>query len=206
MKKLLNRFKTKPTIFLIGGVSTILYSIPAIFYFIPRTGGESMYALLYFYLIGIACIALIVDVGLTAIVNFKIVSFVECAIIGGIYLTIAYNNKTATIDITAIKKPYIVIVDDQNGVGLNRFQRSGLFNKEYKIKDTDIIRIDKSSLKHYELVFTEPKSWEESGADFNFRKPRYRFDCDFMLSRDLSEKYSEKQIDSLFNTIWTNNR
>ena len=125
-----------------------------------------MYALLYFYFIGIACVALTIDAWLIAIVNFKIVSIIECVIIVGAFLTIKYINKTATIDITAIKKPYIVIVDDPNGVRLDRFQRSGLFNREYKITDTDVIRIDKSSLQRYELVFREPRSWGRKWVGF----------------------------------------
>lgn len=197
MKRLFIRFKTKPTVFLIGGAAVILYSISAIFYYISKNGGESMYALLYIFLIAFAFIAMIVDVGLTNAINFKIVSILECLIIGAIYLIVEYNTKTATIDITSIKKPYMIIVDDPNGIGLDKFQSSGLFDKTYVTTDTDIVRINKTSLNRYELKFKDPKSWEQSELYFLFYKPEYVFDCDFITSANLDIKFSEKQIDSL---------
>jgi hypothetical protein len=199
MKSMFLRFKKKPTLFLIGGTGAILYSIPAIFYYIPRNGGESMYALLYFYLIAASLVVLVVDWGFTRLINFKVVSVVEAFLVLGIYLMINYNEKTATLDITAIKRPYLIIVDDPAGVDKSQFHSSGMFNKIYNVRDTDVVRINQASLNSYELNFKDPVSWNAGHTQIYFYKPEVVFDIAVILQSDstIYIKYSNAVIDSL---------
>ena len=78
IKGFINRFKTKPTPFLILGTITFVVGIPFLFYYTGLDGGASLGAILPMGAMFIATIALWIDYGL---VNYSKIKLVWVAII-----------------------------------------------------------------------------------------------------------------------------
>jgi hypothetical protein len=192
---MLKRFK-KPTVFLVGGTITILYSIPTIMYYLPRDGGESMYALGYFYFILLALLAFVIDVGLAARTTYKITLITEVSIIIIAYLAVSYQEKQVSIDISAIKKPFIIVIDDPKGINVNQFGWTGVFDRTLKVADTPFIQVNLSPFKDQIIYFDGPKSWQTGPYTIPFKKPQYKYNGELVTILTLSDE----QCDSLLKT------
>ena len=190
-----NRFKTKPTLFLIGGTITILCLIPAIIYYIPQNGGGAMYALVYMMYAGLAGLAIVADVVLVKFINFKTVSVIEAGIAIVIFLLMSYESRTLTVDFSQTKKPYLIMINDSKGINIDNFKNTGLFNKIYTVKDSDVIHIDTTFLNSNNLNFKSSANWKVESS-FTYHKPEYVIECEIVLF-DYLAKYSDNQRDSL---------
>lgn len=81
MNALLNRFKTKPTFFLIVAPIILIGAIPTFFYTINLNGGESMYGFIVIGFFGLAIFALIFDYILVKFISHYIVSIIEIILV-----------------------------------------------------------------------------------------------------------------------------
>jgi hypothetical protein len=190
MRDIINRFK-KPTIFLVGGTLAILYYIPATVYCILQNdSGGAMYVLIYFFYIIFAGAALALDYLLISRILYTKTCFIEAVIVLIAYIGICYERQVATIDISGIKKPYIIVVDNSKGLNINHFRRIGLFDRELKVKDTDEIKINMSSLKNYGISYRVPVTWGTVYSDL------HKYNCYLITGLNLTDS----KLDSILNS------
>lgn len=195
----LKRFRTQPTLFLIGGVLLIAYSVPMMIYSFTLTGGASLIALLYIYVIGISAIAILVDYAFIKHFNFIKVSIIEAFIMLAFYMVYSYNVQTAYINIQSLHKPYLIVINSERGIGKKDFSRCGLFDIEYTINDNDILLLNKETIAKYNLTYKVKDG--ESGPTESFHyKPEYNFDWDIITPSDSNRTYTSKQQDSILKT------
>lgn len=193
---LIKRLRTKLTLFLIGGVLTIIYSIPMMVYSFTLTGGASLIALLYIYSIGISILALVIDQILVNYINFIRVSIIEAIVLFILYMGYLFETRTAYINIQSLHTPYLIVIDSQHGISKKDFSMCGLFNIQYDLKDKDLLFLDKQALKNYNLVYKIKDGMNGTSESYHY-KPEYNFDWDIILPSDSNRIYSDKQEDSL---------
>jgi hypothetical protein len=73
MKSIINRFETKPTVFLILSTLTFVIGIPMMFYMMGLEGGASLIALLPMFAMAFAAIAFVIDFGLVNFSKLKLI-------------------------------------------------------------------------------------------------------------------------------------
>jgi hypothetical protein len=190
---IIRRLWTKPTIFLIAGILGIVYAIPMTIYSFTLTGGGSLIALGYIEFIFISGLAIVIDSGL--ITRYNLIK--TSAII--VYLLYSFNNRTAYIDIQQLNKPYLVVIDDKQGISKKDFSMAGVFDIEYTIKDKDVLQLDKQTLENYYLTYKTAKKVPGPYVSSNY-KPEYKFDWDFVAPYDANKIYTDKQRDSILKT------
>lgn len=81
MNALLNRLKTKPTLFFVVAPLVLIAAVPTFFYTINLNGGRSMYG---FFVIGFFCLAifaLVLDWIMVRFINHYVVSIIEIVLI-----------------------------------------------------------------------------------------------------------------------------
>ena len=151
MSSFIKRLKTKPTLFFIVGIATIIYSIPMFFYSMTLRGGESLIALLYIFLIGFSIAALIIDVLVVNFLNYRVASLLEALLLLTIYLFYLYSSKNAVIELAKVNHPYLIVVESPKGIDINRFERKGLFDKKFEVVNQDLIFWNKSSFSKHSM-------------------------------------------------------
>ena len=189
----------KPTLGLLAGSLAIIYSIPAFFYCLTLTGGESFKALLYLYLFLAGVITIIIDnLLINNLNNLLTVSIIEALLFALSFVVITttfkHDGRKAIINILNIKNSYTIIIEDSSGLSINKFYREGLFDKQINITDnTGIIHLNGKSLLGYIVEF---QGLGISQIVHNGCKPEYNYNWEFIYDGN-KYNYSDKEIDSL---------
>lgn len=81
MNALLNRLKTKPTLFFVVAPLVLIAAVPTFFYTINLSGGRSMYGFFVIGFLGLAIAALMLDWIMVRFVNHYVVSIIEIVLV-----------------------------------------------------------------------------------------------------------------------------
>ena len=192
----------RPTLGLLAGSLAIIYSIPAFFYSLTLTGGESLIALLYLYLFLAGAIAIMIDKLLIDRINRILkVSILEVLLFGLAFVSIStklkYDSRKAIVNIVNNKNNYTIIVKDSNGLSIDKFTRKGLFDRQINLADnSSIIYLNDKNLSEYTIEY---QGLGISQTVHGGRKPEYNYNWEFIYD-DNKYNYSDKKIDSLVQT------
>ena len=189
----------KPTLGLITGSISIIYSIPAFLYYATLTGGESMTALLYLFLFLAGAITIMIDrLLISAINNLLRVSALEVSLFGLVFASISiklqYESRKAIVNIVNNKNNYTIIVKDSSGLSIDKFTRKGLFNRQIDLTgNSGIIYLNDKNLLEYTVEY---QGLGISQTVRGGRMPEYNYNWEFIYDNSKHE-YTDKKIDSL---------
>ena len=197
MKRLIDRFKNKPTIFLILCSLTLICGVPAFIYAIGLSGGASLGAMLPAGAMFIAAIALWIDHGLVNYSQIKLgwVSAIETGILGCLLMFILYMDRSANIYVTNKKQDHLIIIDSPKGLLPAAFKTSWLFSKKYDVHHEQTLYLNQSAFNNFPIQVHSVSGTQS--ARFGYR-PEYKFNwAIYFFGTEGGKGYTDKELDSL---------
>ncbi len=197
IKGTINRFRNKPTLFLLLIPLVFIWAIPTLYNYSRLTGGSSLGGILPLGAMFIATIALVIDCSLVNFSKIKLfwISAIEAGLLALLFISHLYLDRTVGINIQHSNHPYLIIIDKPTGIKSGDFKRTGLFDREYHVIHKDIIYMDIASLSGFPISVSHNSN---NGLSIQFGyKPKYAFDWAFYECPADGSEHSITSIDSL---------
>jgi hypothetical protein len=197
LEKVIQRFKSKPTLFLILCTITFICGVPGFIYAIGLPGGASLGAILPAGAMFIAAAALWIDHRLVNHSKIKLgwISVIEAGILVCLFIFGLYSDKSASVNVQNKKQDHLIIIDSPNGLQPKDFKVSWLFSKKYDIKNQEILYLNESAFTDYPIKVRS----ESGGLSVRFGyKPKYKFNWSIYFFDAKGQKdYTDQELDSL---------
>lgn len=196
MRYLICRYKQSPTLFFIAGPPLLVYLCYRSLLFIHLAFKGNIWGLEYPLYAFIILLALFADGLLVRRINFKWLSLLEVGLLLGLFIGGKYQRRNDTINLYEMSGTNLVMIDDPQGITLNNFEKTGLFNREYVADSAGVIRVNWGSFGGNPFNFKTPPDWN-GWTELYFQKPEYPFTWMLVMPTFSDKTYTQKQIDSI---------
>lgn len=133
-------------------------------------------------------------------INYKTLVYCELGIAFLLSLVFYYQNSKTIIRFDT-QKSYVLVLFDADNSSKEVFKRTGIFNKELTIKDTNIVHVKANLQFKKNLKIETPTFWKRTTTDFStIMYDGKEVGCTFVTNSELPKSYlinQEAYIDSL---------